>query len=345
MSTPISFLSAEERSDLEKPGRAVPRSVEVIDPADYALGKRAPAKPLVEEVVTRIRSHASGRGRAGGWFAGLCVEVQEDDGMSWSAELTRRECARLFPDFQIHCLASQVSGEYLPEVADTIGWPRFVQIAHANNLAQFPFYLWGLNGLIVMAVTAACGLLYALRFAAPPVLAFVAVAGVLAGRLLTKRLAAAALKPLSRTVSDLQRRLVESASGHAVTRFVENLAAELGRGEFPRIVIVDNFARLSDVTRRVIRRYFGSECRLPLGSSGGECWVVFELGSGERLANDVLLRPAGPGFQRTTLYRQRYIHRQQRTELMALLGGDHAAPEALAVRQLCHGWSDAGRTT
>jgi hypothetical protein len=115
-------------------------------------------------------------------------------------------------------------------------------------------------------------------------------------------------------------------------RFVDALAQQLTSGEFPRVIIIDEFEGLDNATRHVITRYFKTHSS---EHSGSEFWIIFEKGNeGDRFSN-LVLNEAGPGYAKTKLFRQSLLSLEEKLELVRTLSKPAEAAEYDVVKRIC----------
>src|SRR5207253_2964380 len=93
--------------------------------------------------------------RGGRWIRAACVEIRENDGMSWSAETVRVALHKQYAGFQVFSVRNEPSTDRLPALATILGRDRLMRRAVENGLAEaYPtFRSW--RSLVLMVLVLA----------------------------------------------------------------------------------------------------------------------------------------------------------------------------------------------
>lgn len=332
MSVPPVFVTEEEAAQLRTVGRALPRSVRDNDPRTGGTGPAIPLVTLVEERVRQLIKRTPP-------FECLCIGVADDDGMSWSAEQVHTALREGHPRFERLCFSDRLTVDGLPALAQAIGEAPFLRYAARNKLtASFTTeraLAWWFATLLAVVLVGYLALrsdawlgsstLRALRdwTGSLPVWGALAAIGGLFLKVFAPRLAR----------HDLANAREKYRAQDALKneRFLDDLARALQTEPFPRILIVDNFERLDDVTRAVLGRYLS---RFAEAGRGAELWIVFELRNGDALSQEALTKPERFGSRRTSILRQLSLEPAERLHL-ARLTGDPGRGAFLSVKNVC----------
>ena len=300
------------------------------------------------EAAATASAHRS-RGR---WFEGIAITVKSDDGMTWSAEKVAREVTVEYPTFTCWSVSRSKATLGLPVIASFVGKRVFLTLAGKRGLADRFFWWRAWHTLIIVALAIVVGTASRLLSLVKPgpepqtvldaVLSpaavvptlVVAILGVAAPFLQAWINGRTFLNAL-RTYVEREREPGQRASD-VFALFVEDLAVELRRGPFPRLVVIDKYQTLDLTTQDVIDRYFADHVR---ERNGSEVWVVFEESVGPLFAKKVLEcrkpeTPHGCGYEGTSLWAQTLLTRAERTELLRTLGRDEAENAGVVVVKL-----------
>lgn len=349
MSEAQGFLSSSsEEQDFERQGRRIPRSVrELADGSDDA--SPSPFGELLEDLVAngiRLALKASGSS----WRC-LCIEVTEDDGMTWSAEAARRAAGKAAPHFRQICLIQGKRPDRLPQIVSWIGQYRFLRLAVAHKLtSEFVTLRSWMTPLLVAAVVALTGVVELLKrlstehakavpgfmelflqpsFWAETAALFVCSFGL---KYLKSRLDT---RSESKSCERFVKQLGEIPGMQPYPRFRQALAEEMARSLFPRVVVIDNFEGLEgqdEITKDVVREYFQNARKLAAGS---EFWIVFEKEDGDRIGTWLQnnARPEDRLYVRR--YKQLFLTASEKKSLVNVLQLPPGAEEYTTVGSVC----------
>jgi hypothetical protein len=296
---------------------------------------------LVERVLSEFKSV---RRRATATFACICVTVDQDDGMSWSAELVRTRAAERHPDWNQWCLTQGATEYGLPEIARIVGLRPFLRRAVAHRLAS-PFFTmspWADLGILLLAAVleALVKVFEHSGLALKDFFLFAAMAGT--GMLAKSATTYLKTRPQSKCASEVKKALDGEISDKILNDLVEDLARDLRRREFPRLVIMDGYERLDSLTRQTIERYLTRYRETALGS---EVWVVFEGadGGGDTLSARATLHRAHFAYRRIEFYRQCLLDVPTRRRLARDLGKGDEVLEFKTVGAIRRGAGSADK--
>lgn len=345
MKQPPSFLAASELELFRQPGRYLPRYIDpdVNNSPDPGTGKYV--RQLVPYIVERIRNQIKSGLR---WFECLCVVVNKDDGMSWSAEAVNAGISKALPQFNHFHLSKRNSEDRFPLIASMVGKKELLKQAVKYKLTNSFFSLsswssWAIIGvgLIFGAVFELMKLVQTSISTNSPSRQIVAHIGnwLIAGAITL--LGFIAQKIISKITTDDKSRSIREFLEHLDAQyetdnfegFVRALAHILCDHIFPRAVIIDNYQRLDLTTRRVIEEYFVCQANQ---AAGVEYWVVFEDVSGDALSTQALLRSKDYGYARTHLCHQLYLSGNEKQRLVDILGRPERAADFSAVKNVCY---------
>ena len=336
MTAAVTFLTESETKDFKAVGRRLRRHVVERHP-----GVKEGDLDLNAEISEVIRRRTTGEGLSGPWFEAFCIEIAEGDGMTWSAELTRRALHERFPHFDHVTIMNERGAEDLPCIASVVGVDRFLHAAAKLRIVPlyFSFRSWQSMLIFVSVVVLTCltQLITALidqhatthSFLSPSLVGIGLGYGVVA--VFGQWLLAARFRTRDQSAAVLIEKLQSDERLSNEEELVERLAALLADHPQPRFVIVDGFDSLDSISRRVIEEYFS---RASVRGRAADCWVIFEaLGSGG-LAPQIELRGGEPGFSRMRLYSQKALSEDERKHLAAIVTYQDRAVFA-AVKQIC----------
>jgi hypothetical protein len=344
MDTPLSFLTISERAEFDKPGRFIPRHVAEL-PKDEYIQRSPEAKGCISVLVEQIQKVSN---RDGKWSGFLCVEVNADDGMSWSAEGARTRLGRDYGGFHLWCLSDKLSSaESLPPIADFIGKYRFIRLARKHGLTKSFAILspWAkalifLFSIILGAVIAIHASYFQLivgntgwNLEAEVVVNAMALG--LLGSLLQYLFAKLTTGPDSGQLIDFARGLEERERKDSIPygNFLESLAESLQSTHFPRFVVVDNYQRLDSITKRVLFRYFEQHLA---SSKGSEFWIVFDTPHGDSFANKVISNTTACGYYDTRIFTQLLLNSAEKSDLVRRIGRPPMSVDYTTIKSVCH---------
>jgi hypothetical protein len=337
----ISLLNVGDDASFHESGR---RFLRWMQPVVVGVAGKSAAAAKSVGVVTEIESQIGSAPRSGArWSRLFCIEVRENDGMSWTAESVRIALAKRFPAFKLIAVRNEAATDRMPVIADILGRNLFMRRAVKLGLAdEYPtFHSWRSVLLLALAV----GLIFAKSLADVLLKAVTNTtnSGPMTAILLLVLAAAAATvigqwllvnKPvLSRRRSEegFRQKLSALPAKSEYPGFVEELARELGTTDDPRIVIIDNYDAVDEMTQSVIARYIGE---IHAEAKQSELWVVFEGETGDRLSAQALETWSDPRALRPLLYRQQFLSPDERRSL-AKKAGDESRATFSAVKSIC----------
>lgn len=356
------FILQSQVDDFTKTGRFIPRTIIeklpiYIEPAYRDRARTEPPGQLVGIVRKKLRDLLIAPGSRK--FECLCLEVEDDDGMSWSAESVSQSIREDIDlsKFSPWCFRNETPIEHLPAIAEFIGHKTFLKLAVRNKItSDFPAMKSWMSVLIVFAgvmVGIAVKIVELWLKVKEPVKGdsladfmrdpslyltttiFVGL-GLISQFLINRQNPLSKPTPKERFITkydeilkDLDRK--QSGVSHHFNNFIESLAAQLQFCDRPRIVIIDNFGNQDFTTRKVIERYFEK-----YASSGrvSECWIIFESKEGIKFSSRTLMRRNDWGYFRTALYHQQFLNKEERLALAREIGSPEAAAY-VRVKMIC----------
>ncbi|HMJ62040.1 MAG TPA: hypothetical protein VK493_09770 [Bryobacteraceae bacterium] len=336
-----SFLEDDQVQLFNTPGRRVPRMVERVSDVEGAK-----PEPLIQAVLELLRQMPNQAQRR---FRCCCIAVEPDDGMSWSAEAVARSCAEQAPHYKLWRLQDAPERSKLPVIADIVGEKRFVNAAAQRkfttrflSLAAQP-WMSPLIGSLLFIVPALVETLKQIKpgqpltvgtFSDPLIWLYGALMSALglAGKWAAEKRQSGSK---SKSIRELRQRLIDERSTDEHALFVADLVKWYSRGDFPRIVIIDNWQALDPTTRAVLEAYLRSEA----AQDDAELWVVFEM---ETRQLDVWIADRASDLSRTSYvlsFDQLPLTTPQKRELVKITHGQEDAIEATAVKFVCQDWA------
>lgn len=266
------------------------------------------------------------------WFSCHCIEVNADDGMSWSAEQVSRALRNDFPQFHHWELKRKADTEWPWRIADFIGHYKFIRLAGKHKLGSAlltgrSWVTWAIIGLFA-AISISIALFDYLSKATSSRRAYYfliasAVLGV-ATKYLTPLIGMKTFSEKLASLGETLDKVLTPTDGHSALSnehlppnyeaFIESLAAELARDKFPRYVIVDNYSAQDHTTKNVIDRYFETYAK---DANGGEFWIIFDGQRGPKFSS--LIRSADDeklGYSKSTIFRQLFISDREKRDLI-----------------------------
>lgn len=290
-----------------------------------------------------------------------CITVKPKDGMTWAAELVREHATECINKersvFHIVCLSRQLKGK-LPQVIELIGVKRFADLAREQGLVSDFYSVFRLStlliclgsfitpvlvGLITNDISASGGFanllkpLYLSIAAACLVLCFVARYFMQKDKL--------SIKPdtMSQLVNDVESFVYQLREGkrpdnfNAYDMLLSAMAFEMLAIK-PKLVIVDNFQDLDEVTRYVVRKYF-LQYDDPRSRTMGqnESWIIFEQDDNERLSllMQPLLRHNNSALEKMVQYELQPLTLEQKKKLVAAAGFSEDQAHFVTLSAVC----------
>lgn len=351
MPNSAAFLNDEEKREYEELGGGVQRLIVEIPISPAAVEARPagrpeprPLAPFVAEQVRKLIDKHEREGSASirsKWFGCACVEVRDEDGMTWSAETVSLKLEDDFPRFNRIHLASYKDNYSLPVISNLIGVRRFLKAAEEHRLLS-PSALSGRwPAPVIFGVAVLLGVVLQLipepaeggpstRTTYLTILAS-AVIGLASQYVITHLTDRTIPKKIEKLNSELEK-IAAGGGDEKYHRFIDSLARCLKGVGFPRFVIVDDYERLDLPTRGVIQRYF--EQYAP-DAAGSEYWVVFEGQDGDKFSSQIDDGQKFEAYRESIMLRQLFLDKEERRRLVEQLG---RAPEAVhyqAVKLIC----------
>lgn len=290
-----------------------------------------------------------------------CITVKPKDGMTWAAELVRERATEWISKersvFHIVCLSRQLKGK-IPQVVELIGTKRFADLAQQQGLVSDFYSVFRLStlliclgsfitpvlvGLVTNDISATGGFanllkpLYLSIAAVSLVLCFVARYFIQKDKL--------SIKPdtLDQLVNDVESFVCQVREGkkpdnyNAYEMLLSAMAFEMLAIK-PKLVIVDKFQDLDEVTRYVVRKYF-SQYDDPRSRTVGqnESWIIFERDDNERLSLliEPLLQHNSAVFQKIVHYDLQPLTLEQKKKLTADNGFPDDQAHFVTVSAVC----------
>lgn len=343
-----SFITLSEFEEFQRPKRFVPRTIveTPIDPQRIAIQSE-----LIAYVKTQLRQMLKVERP---WFGCACIQVKEDDGLSWDCEAVDQFVAEQFGHLKLWRLTQRATTDELPIIASRVKLRTFLRLAVANGLTDSFFSFFSLRSwmgpAIIVAALAVGFLIEILKnvqdvlMGANPTIAqvfsdprfyLVNVALVASGlgaqavaTWMATRTKSAAIEKLAARLSPTEKTIKDNYD-----RFVHALAQRLRSIDFPRVIIIENFEHLDSTSRLVIDLYFQ---KYSAQRSGSEFWIVFENENGDRFSNLFLNNPSRGGYSQTKLFQQSLLTEQQKLDLVKLIGKPAEAAEYATVKRVCH---------
>ncbi|MFT3678099.1 MAG: hypothetical protein QM781_19560 [Chitinophagaceae bacterium] len=356
MKTNQTFLSIADLSKFYQDGkvsekRVVPRQVRSFSDGRIAnLETLATSAILSEKLDLKIN----------------CITVKPKDGMTWAAELVRERATEWINKersvFHIVCLSRQFKGK-LPQVIELIGAKRFADLARQQGLVSDFYSVFRLStlliclgsfitpilvGLVTNDISATGGFsnllkpLYLSIAAVSLVLCFVARYFIQKDKL--------SIKPdtLAQLISDVEGFVYQLRAGkrpdnyNAYEMLLSAMAFEMLAIK-PKLVIVDNFQDLDEVTRYVVWKYF-LQYDDPRSRTVGqnESWIIFEQDDNERLSLLVqpLLQHNNTVFGKIVHYELQPLTLDQKKKFVTANGFSEERAHFVAISAVCEDTSN-----
>jgi hypothetical protein len=325
------FLESTSPSEFAEERLRFGRSVQSLSQADRQSSE--PLEDVVKGLVgdlLRERSHG---------FRCLGIEVEDRDGMSWSARLVDSVIAQEAP--RVRCLrliGESGAGSYL-EIAQIIKMRRIAKLAKRRGLVTsvrlIGAPLYALIAISAIAAGAAAAVLtsfttdsrFTISSLTLPFLGITTLIAALgfAADYLRNRLNQTDASPLIKVASDIAAHANAAQPINAYNQFINDLATTLGQFADFRCLIVDNVTGLDRTTRSVLEAYLKSHAT----ERRSEFWALFysvDDKSFEFLTNRPRRANRGPiGYRYTRLYRLESLSAAQRKALADLNGAPERA--------------------
>jgi hypothetical protein len=320
------FLESKSPSDFAEQRVRFGRTVKSLSHSDQQPSE--PLEDLVKGLVhDRLREHSHG-------FRCLGIEVEDRDGMSWSARLAESVIAEEAPRARCLRLIGEPGVKSYPDITQIIRMRQIARLAKKRGLVTsvrligIPLYTVIVVGAIAAGAAGAVltSFLKDGRFTAAslplPFLGITVLIAALgfAANYLTNALNLTDAPPLFKVASDIAAHAIAAQPISAYDQFINDLAAKLGQFADLRCLIVDNVTGLDPITRSVLEAYlksYASELR-------SEVWILFYSAddkSFEFLINRPKRANRGPiGYRYTRLYRLERLSSAQTTALAELNG-------------------------
>jgi hypothetical protein len=336
-----SFLDRGDDVPFHTSGRRLRRWVER---APIGNPRLRGAKPERGELVAELLTDIVRISRAPRWSQAAVIEIRENDGMSWSAEMVRTELSAKHTSFDVFAVRNETAVDRFPVLARIIGEQRILDRAVEAGLADvyFTWRSWrvfAITILFVLALSAKELMSLVIRDVvdhpgpnmAPALLSALFAAGIIA--VFAQWMAAE--KPVRRRQSKEKFRanLETLPQKSEYAAFVDSLAKDLARMPEPRFVIIDNYEAVDELTQSVIEQYFRVQHE---GATYSELWAIFEGEYGDRFSNTILGSSRNEQRLATVRYRQEPLTPDQRRTL-ADLAGEPARATFSSVKAIARG--------
>jgi hypothetical protein len=316
------FLSAKGLESFEKYRSQFARDVRVLS----ATGGRS-LQPLEELTQDQVRDYDEGRSHG---FKCLGIQVAPGDGMSWSAQAVDAAIQDAAPQVGLLHLKGELGGGTLPELAEIIPMRRIAATAQKHGLLTSVKLvgkrLYALVIVGALAIGAAGTALTAAisqqgLSAATLTWPFLGISVVTAGLALLSQLMMSALNPdspssrLARAAEDISNASKREKPSDAYLSFTDDLVARLRYFATFRCLIVDDFTRLDNLTRKVLETYLKSYA----DASRDELWVLFYATDDKWLELPVnrseRIKSKPYGYRHTRLFSLEHLSAAKRREL------------------------------
>lgn len=350
MRNSAAFLNDEEKQEYQELDGGIQRSVIEIPNSPVALDARQKIKPesrpLAPHIVAQVRGLIAKLEREGSasikrkWFGCSCVEVKEDDGMTWSAETVSLALKGSFPHFNGVYLASYKDSHSLPAISNLIGVRRFLKIAGQHKMGTLSVFSnrWPAPAIVVAAIL--IGIVLKVfetpQGGSPTKMTYLTVVasaalGLVLQYVITHLTDRTTPKKIEKFNSELEKILREEDQ-QKYGRFIDSLASYLQSLEFPRFVIIDDYERLDLTTKSVIQRYFEKNVA---DADGSEYWVVFEGQDGDKFSTRIADGPQFEGYRDSRILQQLFLDEEQRHSLVERFDRPPETVNYQAIKLIC----------
>ncbi|HEX8458129.1 MAG TPA: hypothetical protein VF656_12585 [Pyrinomonadaceae bacterium] len=350
MDNESSFLSEEEQREYQEVHGGVQRSVIEIPvkpvEADAWQKTKAETYLLASYLVKQIGKLVDRHEKPGSasvmrkWFGCACIEIKEDDGMTWSAEAVNLKLEEAFPRFRRFCLASYKDNHSLPLISSLIGVRRFLKLAATHKLGTLSVFSGRWPTPVIIGAALLLGVF--IRFLDAPqgnpsskttyftLLVSVAL-GLASQYVITHLTDRTTPKKIEKFNAELEK-ILNEGSEQKYDRFIDSLASSLQSADFPRFVIIDDYERLDQTTKSVIQRYF--EKYVPR-AAGSEYWVVFEGQDGDKFSNRITEGQRFEAYKESRILQQQLLDEEERRRLVERFNRPLEALNYQAVKLVC----------
>jgi len=335
------FITLRHFADLQRPNRLIPRTIG--DAANLTQVKELGAH--VKDRISRMLEND---------FFCSCIQIKEDDGMSWDCEVVNQIVAHNFPHLKRWQLTGNARKDELPLITSYVGLKKLLRLAVEHKLTDSFFSFISLRSWMtptIIGLSLLVGFfikllesLQKLKFGGSSATVSTVFSDpmfyVVNGAVLALGLGSQFFTTLittrskSKSLEKLNQRLgTMDGTNLAYDRFVDAVAEKLQTIDFPRVIIIDHFEKLDPPTRHVIASYFEAHA----GERAGlEYWIIFEYDTdGDRFSN-LVLNGVGEGYAKTKRYEQLLLTREQKIELVKLLGKSEEIAEYDVVKRICN---------
>ena len=294
--------------------------------------KTAAPQFLVPTVVDLARAYADERNHG---FQGVGIAVEGGDGMTWSAHSVDRGLADALPDVPRIRLQGQL-GVYGPELAHVIPMRRIAMVAQRHGLIKSVRLIgWRLTAVAVFAALAVgivAAVLSAMKASSatstsitPRLVIFSAITvtlamiGKYAGQLIYPNFRENTHAKVTADLNALEKAPITDE----YRKFIEEMAALLGRAAQFRCIIVDDFGVLDQTTRMVLDSYL----RHQADDQRSELWVIFYSAADKSLGfeTDHPMRNKPYGYRRMRIFRLEPLTESQKRPFADAYGVPHRA--------------------
>ena len=332
------FLADGERAQFAV--EAFPRLLQAIGRDGRPVsGKQADIGNVVRSYATRIRS-GSLRG-----FHCIGIAGAYRDGITWAAATAADALSASAPDVETVLVRDVARAGSIPEIMRIMPRRHVAAAARRSGVTRSLRMTspWVATVIVVAAILAAAGVTLltawnrsAINAGFTNTITWISAVALAAATFVWQQLGTwLKLDPSKPLVAKLVEEVDRQAGSTAYEDFVEQLAASWITTK-KRHVVVDTFANIDSLTRKVLEWYFHHHVSL---TDPAELWVVydaFEPPSTSSFANLVERERqrrrmahnasnSSKGVRRTDLYEMLELTRRQRTELAESRGVPHRA--------------------
>ncbi|MBN2424522.1 MAG: hypothetical protein JXB44_05825 [Calditrichaceae bacterium] len=275
--------------------------------------------------------------------------------MSWTAESVNAcfKKEELFKKFKCWCFANEQDFENIPKISKIIGINKFLKLAAKHKLTSYynRFLSWKTSSILLVLIIAGFLKTFIESFIKTnfqftsfeqifinPSFLLLSVYLTVIGLLVKFILAFLTKKTRAKSIEELRKKIdiiddnVENKKLHtSYIVFINDLAKHLGKRNFPRCIIIDNYESLDFTTKSVIYRYFKKYSN---NSCGSEIWVIFDGEDGELFSTKILENKASFGYYNSQILHLRTLNKEERLALAKSIGKPDRA-EFECVKSIC----------
>ena len=256
------------------------------------------------ELISFINKNISNTINKGGGINCFSIDVEEGDGMSWTAETIKNKLTKTKDTFDVYCLQGKIEEEKLPQISNLFKKNQLLKIAVNNKIISpfkqnKPLYSFFIAFLAIFFTIVSVGLYEIIKKNVPHSLDelpsffeniyfyIIFVIALITG-LFTKYLLGRKLKSEDEAKKELIKNLKDKdiTNSKNYSEFIIDLSIKVRALNFPRFIIIDNFESLDYTTQKVFIRYINDEASFSLRT---EIWVVFQTAfyNAEKIYNQI----------------------------------------------------------